>query len=81
MGYEVVFWRVERRTWWWKWFRWFRLPFPWKTRQSIDVHFSDEVGDAAGSWKGGVIGTGWDMLPGETMEQTLRRMEAERRFR
>lgn len=70
---------VERRTLWWKWFRW--LGFPWKRHQSIAVSFSDEVGDAAGSWKGGVIGTGWDMLPGETMEQTLRRMEAERRFR
>lgn len=72
---------AERRTWTWRWFRWFRLPFPRKTRQSIDVQFSDEVGDARGSWKGGCVGCGWDMLLGETMEQTLRRMEGERRFR
>lgn len=70
---------VKRRTWKWRWFKW--LPFPRLVRQSIDVAFSDEVGDARGSWKGGCIGCGWDMRPGETMEQTLRRMELERRFR
>ena len=68
---------VERRTWKWRAFPW--LPFR-KVRQSIDVRFDDEVGERTGSWKGGCIGCGWDMLPGETMQQTLRRMEAEREF-
>lgn len=73
---------VERRTWTWRWFKWLRLPFPKMTRQSIDVSFSGEVGDRAfTSWKGGCIGCGWDMRFGETMEQTLKRMESERRFR
>ncbi len=72
---------VERRTWWWRWGGWFKLPWPKLVRTSIDVRFSEEVGDRKGSWKGGCVGCGWDMLPGETMEQTLRRMEKDRRFR
>lgn len=72
---------VERRTWTWRWFKWLRLPFPKMTRQSIDVSFSEEVGDRKGSWKGGCVGCGWEMLPGETMRDTLKRMESERRFR
>lgn len=70
---------VERREWRRRWMRW----CPWfaKKAQSIDVSFSDEVGERTGSWKGGTIGCGWTMLPGETAEQTLRRMERERKFR
>ena len=37
-------------------------------------------GERNGSWKGGVLGCGWDMLKGETPLDTLRRMERERRF-
>jgi len=44
------------------------------------VKFSDEVGERTGSWKGGVIGTGSEMRPGESPEQCLRRMERERKF-
>lgn len=69
---------AERRTWRWRMFPW--LPFR-KVRQSIDVNFDNEVGERTGSWKGGCIGCGWDMKPGETLLQTLRRMEAERTFR
>ncbi len=36
--------------------------------------------DLAGSWKGGVLGCGYEMKPGETPKQTLRRMERERVF-
>ena len=68
---------AERRTWRWRMFPW--LPFK-KTRQSISIDFDDEVGERTGSWKGGCIGCGWDMLPGETMLQTLRRMEMDREF-
>ncbi len=39
------------------------------------------VGERTGSWKGGTIGCGNDLLPGETMEQSLRRMERDRTFR
>jgi hypothetical protein len=51
-----------------------------KVRQSIDVAFDDEVGERSGSWKGGTVGCGYEMLPGESPEQTLRRMERERIF-
>lgn len=61
-----------------KWFTWTRL---FETvRQSISVEFSDEVGEQTGSWKGGCVGCSWGMLPGETAEESLRRMERERKF-
>jgi len=69
---------VDRMAWRPKWFTWTRL-FE-KSRQSISVEFDDEVGERTGSWKGGCIGCGYTMLPGESAEQTLRRMERERLF-
>lgn len=66
--------KVYRRTWtrWW-------LPFK-RVSTSIDVEFSDEVGERSGSWKGGCIGCGYEMRPGETPLQALRRMELMRKF-
>jgi hypothetical protein len=49
-------------------------------RTSIEVGFDDEVGERTGSWKGGTIGCGYDMLPDESAVQCLRRMERERKF-
>ncbi len=49
-------------------------------KRSINVSFNDEVGERSGSWKGGVTGCGYDMLPGEAAFDTLRRMERERKF-
>ena len=58
---------------------------PWIPRKlfkrTIDVQFNDEVGERTGSWKGGVLGCGYDMLPNESPLQTLRRMERERVFK
>jgi len=63
----------------WKWHRkWF--PFLTKTRTCIDIEFDNEVGEGSGSWKGGVIGCSYDLLPGESVEECLRRMEKERIF-
>lgn len=67
--------RIEEREWhfgagWFKWLAWFRRP---KIRRSLDVEFSDETGRDKGSWKGGTIGTGIDMLPGELHEAAFRR--------
>lgn len=62
----------------WRWFHW--LPFPRKIRRSIKVEFNGEVGERSGSWKGGCIGSGYDLLPNETPEECLRRMERERKF-
>jgi len=56
------------------------LPWPRKLVRSININFSDEVGERSGSWKGGTIGCGWDWKHGETQEQSLRRMERERKL-
>ncbi len=64
---------IEKRKWHRKWF-----PFLTKTSQVIDIEFNDEVGERSGSWKGGTIGCSYDMLPEDTIETCLRRMEAER---
>jgi len=49
-------------------------------RTCIDVKFSDEVGEETGSWKGGCVGCGYTLLPNESVEACLRRMESERKF-
>jgi len=59
-------------------FSWF--PKLYLVRSWINVEFSDEVGERTGSYKGGCLGCGWDLKPGETPEQSLRRMEKERKF-
>lgn len=69
---------IERREWRWRWLMW--CPWPAIKRQSVDITFDDEVGERTGSWKGGTIGCGYEMKPGETALQTLRRMEREREF-
>lgn len=53
----------------------FRLLFLGRNRisRSLDLHFSSEVGRRKGSWKGGTIGHGIEMLPGELHEQAFRR--------
>lgn len=50
------------------------------TKHSIDVAFDKEVGSERGSWKGGTVGCGYDMKPGETISETLHRMRRERSF-
>jgi hypothetical protein len=57
-----------------------RIGWPKEQIESIDVSFSGEVGERAGSWKGGCIGCGYTAQPGETPLQTLRRMERDRKF-
>lgn len=69
---------VERRAWRPRCLRWTGLIE--NVRTSIDVQFNDEIGERTGTWKGGTIGCGWDLKPGETPEAALRRMEAERKF-
>lgn len=67
--------RIEEREWrfgtgYFKWLSLFRRP---KIRRSLDLRFSGETGTEKGSWKGGTIGTGIDMLPGELHEAAFRR--------
>ena len=54
--------------------------WPRRISYSIDIWFSDEVGERSGSWKGGCLGCSYSMLPGETPLDALRRMERERKF-
>jgi len=64
----------------WRWRLLTRLPWPRFIRRTINVEFSDEVGERTGSWKGGTTGCGWDWKHGESMLDALRRMERERKF-
>lgn len=67
--------RIEEREWrfgtgWWRWLSWFRRS---RIRRSLDIAFSGETGPEKGSWKGGTVGTGIDMAPGEDHETAFRR--------
>jgi len=55
------------------WFRWLGYIAPVKRRRSLDISFGSETGTEKGSWKGGTVGTGIDMEPGETQEAAFRR--------
>jgi hypothetical protein len=70
--------KVEEREWRWHWFKW--LPLTKKVRRTIAIDFNGEVGEGTGSWKGGTMGCGYELLPNETPLQCLRRMERERKF-
>lgn len=69
---------VVEREWRPRWFKWTSI-FS-KVSKTIDVDFDKQVGKEKGSWKGGVLGCGYAMKPGETPLQCLRRMEKERKF-
>lgn len=69
---------VEEREWRWHWFKWSK--FPHRVSKTIAVKFDDEVGEDTGSWKGGTIGCGYNLLPNESPLECLRRMEKERKF-
>lgn len=67
--------RIEEREWlfgdkWCKFLSLFRKP---KVRRSLDIEFSEQVGPDKGTWKGGTLGHGIDMLPGELHEEAFRR--------
>jgi hypothetical protein len=69
---------VDEMEWRPKWFRWTSL-FS-KVRKSIDITFSEQVGEGAGSWKGGVLGCSYEMLGQENALGTLMRMQENRKF-
>jgi len=55
------------------WFKWLSLIWSNKVSRSLDIRFSEEVGPEKGSWKGGTLGHGIEMLPGELHEAAFRR--------
>lgn len=69
---------VHELEWRMRWLQW--LPWRAMVRRSIDVKFDHEVGERSGSWKGGAMGCGYELEPGETPLECLRRMERERKF-
>jgi hypothetical protein len=69
---------VREREWRWHWFKW--LPLTKTISKTIEIKFDDEIGEETGSWKGGVTGCGYILLPNETPLECLRRMEIERKF-
>ena len=71
------FW-VEELEWRPKWLRWTKR-FA-KVRRYIEVEFSEEMGPRKGSWKGGTIGCGFNMLPGEHPTETILRMQRDYDF-
>lgn len=67
--------RVEEREWRFgtgafKWLSLFKKP---NIRRSLNLEFSSEVGPEKGSWKGGMLGHGIEMLPDEKPEDAFRR--------
>ncbi len=67
--------KIEEREWhfgtgWFKWLSLFRSP---KISRSLDIRFSSEVGKRKGSWKGGTLGHGIEMLHGELHEAAFKR--------
>lgn len=74
---DCEYWK-ESREWRPKWLTWTKL-FADK-HEYIEINFKQEVGPGKGSWKGGVMGCSYNLLPGETPEECIRRMERERKF-
>ena len=54
-------------------FAWLSLFRRSKIVRSLDITFDKEVGTQKGSWKGGLIGTSIEMLPGELHEAAFKR--------
>lgn len=66
---------VEHRVWKrgtkaFKWLSWF---MPNIDKRILELQFRKEVGPRKGEWKGGLMGMGYQMKPGETMEETFQR--------
>jgi len=65
----------SKRQWHRKWFRFLK-----KYSIKIEIEFSEEIGERVGSWKGGVVGTSFEMRKDESMYEALKRCEKERKF-
>ena len=60
----------EEREWRWRWFTW--LPFPRMIHRVVDCDSDVELGDRAGSWKGGMMGWSVPWKKDESMEYAFR---------
>jgi hypothetical protein len=66
---------IEEREWHRgeKWCKWLSLFYKPLIRRSLDIQFSKETGPRKGSWKGGTLGHGIEIEPGELHESAFRR--------
>lgn len=55
------------------WFKWLSVFRSRRLYPALDISFNKETGTEKGSWKGGTMGTGIDMLPGELHEDAFKR--------
>ena len=69
--------RAEHR---WKISKALGLTRPRKISTSIDIEFDGEVGERAGSWKGGCIGCSWPRRGGQTFKDALLDMQLRSKF-
>ena len=68
--------RISEREWRRRGLKWTKIGS--KTRRTVDVDFSDEVGPRRGSYKGGVLGTGFNIPTNTTdISEGLKTMEDE----
>lgn len=80
-GEEIVvrvhqeFRKWERGTSWCSWLSWFMKGIKHRT---IELEFTKEIGQRKGSWKGGLIATGYKMLPNETIDVCVERFFKEK---
>ncbi|MCK9369606.1 hypothetical protein M0R04_06835 [Candidatus Dojkabacteria bacterium] len=73
---------IEEREWhigsgWFSWLHYFNKPL---IRRCIDISFNKGTGSRKGSWKGGTLGTGIEMQPGEAISSAFLRYAKEHNF-
>lgn len=66
---------LEKSEWRRKW-----VPFYKNIDIDLRVEFSNEIGECAGSWKGGVTGCGFKLKEGESIKNGLKRLAIEKHF-
>ena len=64
---------ITEREWRQKWLKW--IKWGARIKRTVNVEFSEEVGPGRGSWKGGVLGTGFDITKTGKIEDGLNEME------
>ena len=67
--------KIERLTWQWRFFVWLGLPLGRSSRTYADVRFTEPMGSERGTWKGGVIGTAFAYVPGESIDAAYHRFQ------
>lgn len=60
------------------WFKWMSLFVKDIKKRTIELEFETGVGNRKDSWKGGLIGVGSVILPGETVDQAVERFFKEK---